>query len=325
MAHDFPWLVADVGGTNARFGLVRSEDLAVTHVRSLRADDHFSLEAAAAAYMGSLGEAVPSVRRAAFALAAPVDAEPVILTNRGAWSVSRAAMARALGADAVLLLNDFEALALALPRLGAPDGLRFFGRGHVEPQRPMVVLGPGTGLGLASCVPAGDGRWIAVAAEGGHVTLAAGDAFEDALLGGLRVEYEHISAERLLSGIGLPTLHQAVCRVRGVPAELIGPEEITRRALELGDPDALATLERFCAMLGGFAGNAALTLGAAGGVYIAGGIAQKLGDLLTTSAFRERFEAKGRYRGYLSRIATALVVAPHPALDGAVAALAQGL
>lgn len=324
MTPDFPWLVADVGGTNARFGLVTGPSLEVTQVRALRADDHASLEAAAAAYLAMLAPALAGawVRRASFALAAPVGVEPVRLTNRGAWQVSRAVLAKTLRLDEVLLLNDFEALALALPRLSAPAGLRVFGGGQFAVDRPMVVLGPGTGLGLASCIPAG-GRWTAVAAEGGHVTVAAGDAFEDALLGCLRGEHDHISAERLLSGTGLPTLHRAVCQVRGVPPEVLSPEEITRRALSDADPDALATVDRFCSMLGGFAGNAALTVGATGGVFIAGGIALKLADRLVASQFRERFEAKGRLRGYLARVATALVIAPNPALDGAAMALSQ--
>jgi len=175
---------------------------------------------------------------------------------------------------------------------------------------------------VAGCIPSGSG-WIALANEGGHVTVAAADAFEDALIQLLRREHAHLSAERLLSGSGLPTLHRAVCSLRGGPAETLTPQEITRRALEAGDALALATLDTFCAMLGTFAGNVALTLGARGGIYVAGGIAQQLGDHLVNSRFRERFEAKGRFRAYMSGIATGLIIAPHAALAGAATALVQ--
>jgi glucokinase len=184
----------------------------------------------------------------------------------------------------------------------------------------MAVIGPGTGLGVAGCIPAGD-RWIALPAEGGHATAAPADDFESEVLCYARREHGHVSAERLLSGIGLPLLHRAVAAANGRPVEDLTPEEITRRALDEGDADCHATLATFCAMLGGFAGNVALTLGTRGGVFIAGGIAQRLGDVFVASRFRERFEAKGRFREYLAAIATALITAPHAALLGA----AQGI
>jgi len=139
----------------------------------------------------------------------------------------------------------------------------------------------------------------------------------------MRGQFPHVSAERVLSGIGLPLLHVAVCQVRGSAPEVLDARDITRRALELGDVDCRATLDTFCAMLGTFAGNVALTIGARGGVFVAGGIAQKLGAELLASRFRERFEAKGRFAGYMARIATGLITAPHAALTGAAQALDQ--
>ena len=314
----FPWLVADIGGTNARFGLVRDASRAITDVRKLKGADYATLQAAALAYLETVGA---RVHRAALALATPVHADPVKLTNSD-WVVSRVELAAALQVERVLLLNDFEALALSLPGLRVDGEVRLFGRGQPDPALPMAVVGPGTGLGVAGCIPSGSG-WIALANEGGHVTVAAADAFEDALIQRLRREHAHLSAERLLSGSGLPTLHRAVCSLRGGVAETLTPPEITRRALEVGDALALATLDTFCAMLGTFAGNVALTLGARGGVYIAGGIAQQLGDHFVNSRFRERFEAKGRFRDYMSGIATGLIIAPHAALAGAATALVQ--
>lgn len=323
----FPWLVTDIGGTNARFGLVSAPGGAVEHVESVRSADHASPQAAAALYLDALGRklgARPRPACAAIAVATPVDGDTVRLTNH-AWTISRARLAESLGTKRVLLLNDFEALALALPLLGDGD-VRLFGSGaRIDLRAPMAVIGPGTGLGVAGCVPLPDGDWLALAAEGGHVSACAADDTEAEVLRVLRREHAHVSAERLLSGRGLPLLHRALCVVRGVPAETIAPEEITHRALVSRDAGALATLDMFCAMLGGFAGNVALTIGARGGLFVAGGIAQKFGDHLASSRFRERFEAKGRLHGYLARIATGLIVAPHPALTGAAQALARSL
>ena len=272
-----------------------------------------------------MGAGAPALRprRAALALATAIHGDTVKLTN-SPWTVSRAGFAAALGLDELRLLNDFEALALALPLLGdeAAGDVRWIGAPRADRRLPMAVIGPGTGLGVAGCVPAGGG-WIALAAEGGHVTAAPADDFESEVLRVLRIEFRHVSAERVLSGIGLPLLHRAVSRVRGGPDETLTAEEITRRAREQREPHALATLDTFCAMLGGFAGNVALTLGARGGVFVAGGIAQKLGEDFLRSRFRERFEAKGRFDAYLARIATALVTAPHLALRGAAQALRQ--
>lgn len=315
----FPWLLADIGGTNARFGLLREAAGAVGDIAAFSCSEHASPQAAARAYLDALAEPARP-RRVALALATAIHGDVVKLTN-SAWTVSRAEVAAALGAEQVLLLNDFEALALALPRL-ADDEVAWIGAPRPDRRLPMAVIGPGTGLGVAGCVPVGDG-WVALAAEGGHVTAAAHDDFEAELLRLLRAEQAHVSAERLLSGLGLPGLHVAVCRVRGVAVPRLAAEQITQRALADGDADCRATLDCFCAMLGSFAGNVALTLGARGGLFVAGGIAQKLGPVFTGSRFRERFEAKGRFEGYLARIATGLVTAPHAALTGAAQGLAH--
>jgi glucokinase len=320
----YPWLVADIGGTNARFGLVRGPDRPVADVLSFKCADFATPEAAAQRYLDTLAQrdGVAPLRplRVALALASAIDGDTVKMTN-SAWVVSRTDVAQALGAPQVLLFNDFEALALALPHLRDED-VQWIGAPRPDRSLPMTVVGPGTGLGVASCVPTGAG-WTALAAEGGHVTASAADDFEAEVLKLMRGEFRHVSAERVMSGIGLPLLHRAVCTVRGVPSLALGAEEITRRAREQQDADCRATLDTFCAMLGSFAGNVALTVGARGGVFIAGGIAQKLGDDFIGSRFRARFEAKGRFEAYLARIATGLIVAPHAALTGAAQGLAQ--
>jgi len=314
---DHPVLVADVGGTHARFGLVRQADAPVSEVATFKTKEHASLQEAAHAYLRGLPEPARPVR-AALALAAPIVGETVQMTNL-AWRIDSREVATSLQLGQVRLLNDFEALALALPALGDAD-LAWIGPARADRSLPMAVIGPGTGLGVASCVPSATG-WIALAGEGGHATAAPHDDFESEVLRAARGEHRHVSAERLLSGLGLPLLHRAVCTVRGVPLQALTAEEISRRALQDGDADCAATIDTFCAMLGGFAGNVALTVGARGGVFVAGGIAHKLGSFFTGSRFRERFEDKGRCRPYLGGIATALITAPHAALTGAAQAL----
>lgn len=318
----YPWLVADIGGTNARFGIVHGPGGRVENVRAMRCAQFASPTQAALAYLDQLREndnMVAQPRMVGIAVATAIHGDIVKLTNN-AWTVSRPDVAAALGAERVRLFNDFEALALALPRL-MPADLEQIGTGLHNPRLPMAVIGPGTGLGVAACVPAPDGSWIALPGEGGHVTMAAADDFEARVIARVREELGHVSAERLLSGIGLPGLHRAVVLADGGTPDTLTPEQITTQGLDGSNPQCRRTLEVFCAMLGGFAGNVALIVGARGGVFVGGGIGQLLGGFLQGSQFRERFEAKGRFRAYLAPIATSLITAPHAALAG----VAQGL
>ncbi|MBL8290083.1 MAG: glucokinase [Rubrivivax sp.] len=346
-----PWLVADIGGTHARFGWLEEsgpeagERAAVTHLQTLRVADHAGPVAAAQAYLAEraaqAGPAWRAPRAAAWAVAAAVVDDVVEMTNAG-WRLARPEVQRSLGLDAFLLLNDFEALALSLPGL-APTQLRRIGDGAAQRMLPLgtrAVVGPGTGLGVAGLVaapaaPPGQTagaaatRWLALPGEGGHATLAAADDVESALLAEVRRQHPHVSAERLLSGLGLPGLHQAVARMAGAAAPaLLAPDAIVAAGIATpgsAGADALCrqTLEHFCALLGGFAGNVALTLGARGGVYIGGGIVPRLGTLFEQSRFRQRFEAKGRLAPYLAAIPTWLIVDTNAALAGAATALAQ--
>lgn len=322
----FPWLVADIGGTNARFGWVAGPGTGVAQVRTLACAAHAGPAEAAHAYLGELreqlGAAYAPPQAAAWAVATAIAGDRVELTNSG-WRFSREAARAGLGLQRLALLNDFEALALALPGL-QPSQLRAIGR-TAEPRTggALAVVGPGTGLGVASIVPHG-GRWVAVPGEGGHATLAPGDEFESAVLAAARREHAHVSAERLLSGIGLPVLHRAVAAVDGITVEPLDAERIVERGLSGADAHCGRTLDLFCALLGGFAGNLALTVGARGGLFIGGGIVPRLGERFFASRFRERFEAKGRFRPYLQAIPTWLITDTLAALAGAAAALAQG-
>ncbi len=316
-------LVGDIGGTHARFGWVTASG-AIEQVRSLNVAQYPGPAQAARAYLAELHgtrsvAAESVVRRAALAVATAVGGDRVQFTNSD-WRFSRAALQAELGLQTLLVLNDFEALALSLPRLGAAQL-----RPHAS--RPtacgtMAVIGPGTGLGVAGVVQTPQG-WLALPGEGGHATLAAGDDFEAELLRRVRQEFGHVSAERLLSGIGLPVLHRAVAEVLGASVEPLTAQAVVERGLNPADPVCQRTLDVFCALLGSFAGNVALTLGARGGVFIGGGIVPRLGERFFASDFRKRFEDKGRFRAYLEAIPTALIIDTHAALTGAALALAQ--
>ncbi len=320
-----PWLVADIGGTNARFGWVASPGTAVAHVRTLACAAHAGPAEAAAAYLGELrhhlGTAFEPPRAACWAVATAVVDDRVNLTNSG-WSFSRRDARDGLALHTLQVLNDFEALALALPHL-VPSQLRAVGRSAgAAPGGARAVVGPGTGLGVAAIVPAGGG-WAAVPGEGGHATLAPADEHESAVLAAARREFPHVSAERLLSGIGLPVLHRAVAAVDGVVVQDLAAERIVELGLAGEDAHCSQTIDLFCALLGSFAGNVALTVGARGGVFIGGGIVPRLGERFFVSRFRERFEAKGRFRPYLQAIPTWLITDTLAALTGASAALEQ--
>ncbi|MDC8770089.1 glucokinase [Roseateles albus] len=333
-ARAYPCLVADIGGSNARFGWVAARGAEVMHIAVMPVSEHAGPVAAVQAYLHGLRpllaqaglESVP--RRAAFAVATAVVGDRVELTN-GHWSFSRAEVQASLGLESLLVLNDFEALALSLPKLQSSQMRQWCattgvpGSGRSANATTFAVIGPGTGLGVAGVVFA-NGEWVALPGEGGHMTLAPADAFESELLAHMRRSFEHVSAERFLSGIGLPLLHGSVAAVRGVPGfQSLSAELIVERGLGGQDAICSETLDVFCALLGGFAGNVALTLGARGGVYIGGGIVPRLGERFFASRFRERFEAKGRFRDYLTQIPTALITDTLAALSGAALALEQ--
>ncbi|MFE3450036.1 glucokinase [Nonomuraea sp. NPDC059194] len=309
---ELPWLVADIGGTNARFGLVTEPGGAPTEVAVLAGAVHATLPEAVAAYLADhAGGVRPGA--ACLAVAGPIDGDTYRLTNLP-WTGS----VRELGLPYATLLNDFEALAVSLPHL-AGDELASLG-GPAPADGVKAVLGPGTGLGVAGLVPAERG-WVPVPGEGGHVTVPILDDRELEIVRVLRAGgMPHVVAEHLLSGPGLTRLHGALAVVNGVQAPTLAASDIVAR---LDDSLCAETVEVFCGMLGSFAGNVALTLGARGGVFLGGGVLPRIVDRVRASDFRRRFEATPHLVDYLSAIATTLIVAPQPALTGAAAWLAQ--
>jgi glucokinase len=310
-------LLADIGGTNARFALQAPEG-AFADIEVLACRDYDHVKDALDAYLaraGARGHATGGIRHAALAIANPVEGDVVSMTNHH-WRFSIAGLKDACGLATLVVVNDFAALAQALPHLDAAGRERIGGPDTVAVDgRPLGLVGPGTGLGVSGLVPAGGGRWTALAGEGGHASFAPVTRAEMRLLDALSEEHGHVSAERLLSGPGLEAIHRVLA------GERLAAADITARALDGSFAACRATVDAFCAILGSVAGNVALTLGATGGMYIGGGIVPRLGPLFHASAFRERFEGKGRLQPYLARIPTWLVTEPYPALRGAAALL----
>jgi glucokinase len=313
-----PWLVGDIGGTNARFGLVEP-DGSLLHSSVLADADYAGLGEAIEAYLAGRG-GMPRPRQAAIAVASPITGDAVRMTNHP-WAFSIGGLKAQLGFERLEVINDFTAQALALPHLG-PDDKIAVGGGEAQPGSPIGVLGPGSGLGVSGLIPAGK-RWIPLSGEGGHATMAPVTERESAALSAMRRHFDHVSAERVLSGPGLVNLYNALAEIDGVPAAQYTAAQITDVAVENDDPRCREATAMFCAMLGAMAGNLALTLGAKGGVYIAGGIVPRLGERFAASQFRERFEEKGRFRDYLATIPTFVVTHKLPAFLGCAAKLRE--
>ena len=312
------FLVADIGGTNARFALATpgaSATLVPASIEVLPVADFPTPVAAALNYL-ERRHAKP--KGAVLAIAGPTDGETAELTNHR-WSFSADALRQALRTDAVRLTNDFAAIARALPDLG-PDDVRLIGPAF-RPAAPgadrtLAVLGPGTGLGVAA-VTLRQGAPLVLETEGGHASFAPVDADEVAILGDLARRFGRVSWERLLSGPGLANIDAALRAQAGGAGEPLAPETVTARWASGDDPIATRSVEIFCALLGAFAGDVALLYGAWDGVFIAGGIAPRLERELAAGGFRARFEAKGRFSARLATVPAAVIVHPFPGLLGA--------
>ncbi len=312
----YPRLLADIGGTHARFAMLYAGRSMPSELAVLACDQHASLLDAIIGYLTQ--HTVVTPRWCAIGIATPVTGDRVSMTNH-AWTFSIRELQAALGLERLVVINDFTALAFALPHLRESD-LRQIGPGMARPNAPRALLGAGTGLGVAGLLPAGAAQ-LPVVGEGGHVTLAAQDDAEDAVLRVLRRRFGHVSAERALSGPGLVNLYLACCETAGRTPMALDAGDVTQHALNDDDPQCRRAVEMFFAFLGSTAGNLALTLGAFGGVYVGGGIAPRLLALMEASPFRARFEAKGRFSDYLREIPTWVIASDFPpALLGAAKA-----
>jgi glucokinase len=304
-------LVADIGGTNARFALVAPDSIEPQHEETVHCADFDGLESAVRAYLRRHGE--PRVHEAAIDVATGITGDRVRLTN-GPWEFSIEQTRDALGFRRLRVINDFTALALAVPVLNANEKRQIGGGAAVE-GTAIAVIGPGTGLGVSGLLPVGNG-WAALQGEGGHTAFSPTTAREIDVLRWLMKRFDHVSTERLVSGMGLQNLYQAVCAGDGAPADALAPQQITAAALDNSNAQCREALSMFCAILGAAAANLVLTLGARGGCYIGGGIVPKLGGYFQHSPFRASFERKGRFTTYVAAVPTYVIDADNPALRG---------
>ena len=312
----FTGLVGDVGGTNARLALVDS-DGHIRHPKTYAAADYASLSDVIATYLETTtGRKRPP--RAAIAVAGPVVDGEIEFTNID-WRMSEGELVGTFEFEAARLLNDFAAQALACPMLSTDDLRRIGPERRGAEGAPLVVLGAGTGFGVAGLARSERGD-VPIACEGGHAAFAPVGDLEMEVLKIFARRHGRVSIERVLSGPGLHELYRALGEIGGVEAPLSDEKAVAAVGLE-GPCLARDTLELFCGILGSVAGDIALTYGARGGVYVSGGIAPRFIDLIMAGGFRRRFEDKGRLSEYMADIPTALIVHPYAALVGAARAL----
>ncbi|MYN08981.1 glucokinase [Pseudoduganella aquatica] len=324
-----PRLLADVGGTNARFALEVAPG-SIQQINVLACADYPSLADALRAYLalpGVKAVAGAGIVHGAIAIANPVTGDFVRMTNHH-WEFSIEALRAACGFEVLVVVNDFTALASSLPFL-SDEQKRQVGGGTAQAGAPLGLIGAGTGLGVSGLIPskcAGkDGGWTALLSEGGHVSFSPANPTEVAILQYAWTEFDHVSAERFMSGVGIELIYRALCAHRGVAREDIAVPEIVRRALDGESALCDEVVETFCCMLGTVAGNLGVTLGAQGGIYIGGGIVPRLGARFDRSGFRARYEQKGRFAQYLGRIPTFVITAEYPAFVGVSAILSDRL
>ena len=315
----YPRLLADIGGTNARFALQTERGLA--NIRVMACAEHPTFDAAVHSYLAAVG--TPAVRHAAIGIANPVHGDWVQMTNHD-WAFSIEATREAMGLSTLLVMNDFTALALSLPHLPQEDLVQVGGTATV-PGAAIGLLGAGTGLGISGLIPASGGAVGALAGEGGHVSFTPFDEQEIDLWRFAHARHGHVSAERILSGPGLQLIHEWLSTRAGVSFQPLTAAEISRRGLEGHDALCCNAIDMFCGALGTVAGDLALILGARGGMYVGGGIVPKFGEYFARSPFRSRFQDKGRFSKYLAAIPVFVITSAWPSLIGAASALDEHL
>ncbi len=320
----FPFLVADIGGTNARFALVTTASNGLqpelSHLKIMPGADYPSFSSALNAYLSTLECRRP--KAACIAIASPIQGDRIEMTHLP-WAFSIEELKKAFDFDFFEVMNDFNAVALGVSVLTEKD-IDEIKPGAVHDHEPRGIIGPGTGLGvsgLAYCHESG--LWLPISGLGGHVNLPAATPYECRLIAAVMEDLGHVSAELMISGTGLGNLYTAVCKMEGQAPKKLSPADITTRALNETDIHCVKTLECFCAFLGSVAGNLALTFGARGGVYIAGGIVPRLIAFLKESAFVDRFVHKGVMSDYVKNIPVSVITNTQVGLVGAAVWIAR--
>lgn len=312
-------LVGDVGGTNARFALCDLQTGSISHTKTFSTSKYKNLEIVISSY---LNKQQKKIQYSSIAIACPVKDNWIEMTNHS-WAFSITQIKSNFNLKNLEVINDFTAVSMAIPMLSKIDVIQFGGKKAIK-DCPIAVYGAGTGLGVAHLIQV-DNYWVSLPGEGGHVDFAPNSEEEDLILEVLRSELGHVSAERLLSGMGLVNLYKAIVKSDKRIPENLKPHDITSRALADICIDSRRALSLFCVIMGRFGGNLALTMGTFGGVYIAGGIVPRFLDFFKGSGFRAAFEDKGRFKNYVKNIPVYMITHDHPGLLGAGAYLRQKL
>lgn len=307
----FPILIGDIGGTNARFGLVLDAFAEPKMFPIIPTTSYASIEEALQTSI--LDKTSVQPRSAIIAVAGPVKGDDIPLTNAG-WVIKPKDMLKALSLEDVIIINDFEAQALAIASIG-DDGREQIGPGAILESASCAVLGPGTGLGVAGLVHA-QHAWIPVPGEGGHVDVGPRSERDYQIWPFLEPIEGRISAEQLLCGRGIVNIYRAVCESNVQDPHLADPAAVTTAALAGSDEAAVETVSLFSTYLGRVAGDMAMIFMARGGVFLAGGISQKILPALKKPEFRQAFEDKAPHSALLRTIPTFVVTHPTAALSG---------
>lgn len=317
-------LIADIGGTNIRLAIAdKSCDENYREIETYQCAQFASLTEVISLYIKSK-QLTDNKIDACLAIACPVDTDIISMTNLP-WQFSQHALKEQLNLDNLTLINDYTAIAMAIPLLNDDQKVKI-GGGEVTPNAPIAVCGPGTGLGVANLVPiaiAGKSQWHCFSGEGGHADFAAVDELDIQILQQLKAIKARVSYEQLLSGYGLVQIYQALCVINDHAGDKLSAAEISSHAQAGSCSICQQALNQFCKVLGSFAGNLALTMNSQGGVYIAGGIVPRFINYVKNSAFRDRFEAKGRLSHLTQRAPTYIITEQQPGLLGAAAFLLQ--
>ncbi len=323
-----PYIVADIGGTNARFGLVTDKNalsgsFSIEYQCTYSSQDFSSIEQAVSCYIESLKKSLNGtpIKGACLAVAGPVAGEHIRLTNLN-WEFDISTVRSRLKLPKLEIINDFAAYAYAIQYLDTAR-LQVINQGHSIATSPVAVVGPGTGFGVASLVRQGH-RVNVISSEGGHMSLAANTPLQAAIKEQLSRKYSVVSIERVFSGPGLRHLYHALAAVEGTESEDLHTAEITERALNADDALCSRTLALFCSWLGSVTGDLTLALGAQGGVFLGGGILPRIADFLIASDFIHSFKAKDQMSHYLQDIPIHLVTEDNSALLGSAAAYENG-
>jgi len=313
-------LVADIGGTNIRIATAKSQAV-LDNITLYSCKDYNGLEQVLREYITQYNLTGCSID-ACLAIACPVENDLIKMTNLP-WSFSQEKLKKDLQFNQLSLINDYTAIAYAVPLLSAQQKYQI-GGGTVVSNEPISICGPGTGLGVAHLIPTRDNQWVSTNGEGGHLDFAPVDDIEIDILCYLRSIYGRVSYEQLLSGIGLEQIYHGLSHREGKKTLDYTAADISNYALAGSCELCSQSLVVFCRVLGSFAGNLALMMGSFGGVYIAGGIVPRLLSFLSDSDFRARFDAKGRFSDFNRDIPTFVITEKHPGILGASAYLHQG-